>query len=102
MSFDRMIKIMREEGSKLNPSLPIIGKVISESPLRVNSNNITFDNDQLFVVHTLMPDEVIKLTPTGTQYESTYQLKTPFKKGQEVVLLPTTNKDKFIVLRVVK
>jgi hypothetical protein len=102
VSIERLIQVMREEGSKFNPSLPMIGKVISESPLMVNSNNITFDSDQLYVVHTLMPDEVIKLTPTGTQYESTYQLKTPFKKGQEVVLLPTTNKDKFIVLRVVK
>lgn len=75
MSVSKLIDIMRTEGSKYNPPLPIVGEVISLSPFTVESNNIEFDDDDLYIVQPVKP----------------------FVVGQTVILLPTVG-SKYAVL----
>ncbi|MBP0725529.1 DUF2577 family protein [Bacillus sp. RG28] len=101
MPYDRIIQIVRQEGEKMNTPLPMIGIVSNENPLSVDVKGMTIEDDQLFKVYSFLPNEQISLSnPTTTN--NIANLVKPFAKGQTVILFPTIDKGKFVVMKVVE
>jgi hypothetical protein len=70
MSIPRFLQIIREESQSLNQQNHFIGEISSINPLKVRTNEVELDNDQVRSITTEIPqlnDEVL-LVKVGTVF----------------------------------
>ncbi|MCM3730077.1 DUF2577 family protein [Fictibacillus nanhaiensis] len=51
MGVSKLIQVLNEQSSKSVPTLFYVGKISSVSPLKVRTNEIELDNDQLKIIN---------------------------------------------------
>jgi Protein of unknown function (DUF2577) len=74
-AFSKMLKLIREEGSVFNPPTILIGDVVSTSPLVIRIDELEIDKDNILINKDLV-----------------------LANGDEVAILPTDDRQTFIVI----
>lgn len=124
---NKLLSIMQEQGERNNTPYPSIGKVKSVDPFLVQVNDLTLYKDDLYIPTDLLQNNIsgeITLNGTltgttstnniisGTSYNThnhslqsatfkgsfTTNNSTQFEIGDLVILLPLSNKQKYVLL----
>lgn len=122
-NINKLLSIIRDEGSKNNIPYPSIGKVKSINPFLIQLNDLSLYKDDLYIPEDLLPNTTTgEITLDGTFNTANSTIKNPlndnynselqsttfkgkftasmsiqFKVGDLVVLLPLENKQKYVL-----
>jgi hypothetical protein len=68
MSIPRFLQIIREESQSLNQQNLFLGEISAINPIKVRTNEIELDNDQLKVIATenLQLNDIVLLVKVGS------------------------------------
>lgn len=107
--YDKFIGLVRTQGAKYNPPQISLGKIISVVPLQlVNSDGMPLSDNNLYISKDLLEwDEIVNITtstngePSHTHTVNTIHHPSKFNIGNSVILYPTEDNQKYIVLGVV-
>lgn len=82
MSIPRLLQIIRDEGGNKNQSF-LLGEISSITPIKVKTNNIELDQEQLKMINYF--DDVEQIQNNELKK---YRLKDKLKAGDTVLLSP--------------
>lgn len=98
-----LLGIMQEQGSKFNPPSICLGEVVSPDPdLKIKTEDLLLDKEDFLISDMLIGsyERNVELEGQGTLK---MKFKTSLKAGDIVALMPTSNRQQYIVLcKVVK
>ena len=109
-SYEKLIKTMRAEGSRDNPSGASIGDVVRgiEDGLSVSVGDLTYDGDDLLVAEHLTQKTLIKLDidvkydGSKCTWEDNSEYSEPLQHGDRVICYPITNELLVVMEKVVE
>lgn len=94
--YSELVKIMQEQGAKFNPPTIEIGEVISPNPLKIRLGDLQIDKDNILINDFLLQGYQRQFKVNGITNE--YEAIDTLKKGDLLAILPTEDRQTYIVL----
>lgn len=111
-TYSQLVNVFRDEGSKKNPPTFSLGEVTSTEPLTVKVGDLPLSSDNLLINESLLDHTRGITLPLVTAEGSTtkdtmvdigipkaeLKIKSKLKKGDIVYIIPTLDKQTWVIL----
>ena len=99
-----LLGLMRDQGAKQNPTVCLVGQVLSVTPLKVKAGGIELDGDDLLVNASLLAGYKRNITYTGPVCETSGTsgvvelTNAGLAAGDTVLLIPSSDGQQYYLI----
>lgn len=106
--YTNLLGLMRDQGAKNNPTVCVLGKIVSVSPLKIQAGGVELSDDDLLVNSSLKSGYERKIDFSGTVCEvsgasgTATTTKAAYAVGDTALLIPSADQQQYYFICVLE